>query len=481
MNRRKFLVNNSKLALGVSLITTTGFSMYNNAHFTKFISKRPPKDKRTFKSEAVEEIIKEVKKIIVNPELAWMFENCYPNTLDTTVDYEVIDGKPDSFVITGDIDAMWLRDSTAQVWPYMPLINKDPKIKNLILGLINRQVKCVLTDPYANAFYKDLTRISKWSSDVPTPKPGVHERKWEIDSLCYFIRLSYHYYKISGDKSFMDSDWDKAVKLVVETFRTEQRENGTSPYSFSREHSMTVGLAQFYGKGAPTKHTGLIHSIFRPSDDGTLLPYLIPSNIFAYVSLAQLSELYNIDNKDVDFSKECMSFSTQVKSAVEKYAIKEHQDFGEIYAYEVDGFGNKLFMDDANVPSLMSLAYLDEEFKNSPIYTNTRKFLISENNPYFLKGSEAEGQASPHTGKDKIWPMGIILRAMTSTNDEEIKKCLEMLLSTHNKTGFMHEAFDKDDQSNYYRSWFAWANTLFGELIIKIYNEKPYLLKELYS
>ena len=224
MNRRSFLINNSKLALGVSLIPTTGFSIYDKANFTKFISKRPPKNKRTFKSEAVEEIIKEVKKSIVNPELAWMFENCYPNTLDTTVDYEVIDGKPDSFVITGDIDAMWLRDSTAQVWPYMPLINKDPKIKNLILGLINRQVKCVLTDPYANAFFKDLTRISKWSTDIPTPKPGVHERKWEIDSLCYFIRLSYHYYKISGDKSFMGSDWDKAAKLVVETFRVEQRE-----------------------------------------------------------------------------------------------------------------------------------------------------------------------------------------------------------------------------------------------------------------
>ena len=291
MNRRRFLINNSKLAIGVSLIPTAGFSIYDKANFTKFISNRPPIDERTFKSDAVEELINEVKSSIANPELAWMFENCYPNTLDTTVDYEVIDGKPDSFVITGDIDAMWLRDSTAQVWPYMPLISKDPKIKNLILGLINRQVKCVLTDPYANAFFKDLTRISKWSSDIPTPKPGVHERKWEIDSLCYFIRLSYHYYKISGDKSFMDSDWDKAVKLVVETFRTEQRENGTSPYSFSREHSMTVGLAQFYGKGAPTKYTGLIHSIFRPSDDGTLLPYLIPSNIFAYVSLAQLSEL----------------------------------------------------------------------------------------------------------------------------------------------------------------------------------------------
>ena len=280
MDRRKFLINNSKVALGMTLIPAAGFSMADNVNFKKYKSNRPPLSERTFTSDVVEQTIKKVKASIADAELAWIFENCYPNTLDTTVDYEVIDGKPDAFVITGDIDAMWLRDSTAQVWPYMPLIDKDLKIKNLILGLINRQVKCILTDPYANAFYKDLTRISKWSTDIPTPKPGVHERKWEIDSLCYFVRLSYHYFKISGDNSFMDSDWDKAAKLVVETFRTEQRENGTSPYSFSREHSMTVGLAQFYGKGAPTKYTGLIHSIFRPSDDGTLLPYLIQEPLY---------------------------------------------------------------------------------------------------------------------------------------------------------------------------------------------------------
>ena len=477
MNRRNFLIKNSKLAIGGLLVPTASFSIYDKRNFTKFKSNRPPKDKRTFKSDAVENIIKQVKANISDQEIAWMFENCYPNTLDTTVDYEVIDGKPDSFIITGDIDAMWLRDSTAQVWPYMSLINKDLKIKNLILGLINRQVKCVLTDPYANAFYKDLNRISSWSTDVPAPKAGVHERKWEIDSLCYFIRLSYHYFKISGDKSFMDSDWDKAAKLVVKTFKIEQRENGTSPYSFSREHSMSVGLAQFYGKGAPTKYTGLIHSIFRPSDDGTLLPFLIPSNIFAYISLAQLSELYKNNRKDSDFSNSCMSLSNQVKLAVEKYAIKEHLDFGKIYAYEVDGFGNNLFMDDANVPSLMSLTYIGGHSPKDPIYKNTRKFLISHSNPWFIRGKAAEGQSSPHTGRESIWPMGIILRGITSEDENEIKMCLRMLKKTHADTGFMHESFNKDNPFDFSRPWFAWANTLFGEFIIKVFNEKPWILK----
>ena len=221
--------------------------------------------------------------------------------------------------------------------------------------------------------------------------------------------------------------------------------------------------------------------MFRPSDDATLFGFLIPSNIFAMITLRQISNIYKKENIDPIFSSECKDFADEIENAVNKYAIQEHLSFGKIYAYEVDGFGNKLFMDDANVPSLMSLAYLDKEFKENPIYTNTRKFLISENNPYFLKGKIAEGQASPHTGKDKIWPMGIILRAMTSNDDNEIKKCLKMLLATHDNTGFMHEAFHKDNQSDFNRSWFAWANTLFGELIIKIYNEKHYLLKENYS
>ncbi|MBL18473.1 MAG: metal-independent alpha-mannosidase [Flavobacteriaceae bacterium] len=481
MDRRSFLINNSKVALGVTLVPATGLSMVGNINIQNFKSNRPLIEERTFTSDAVETVIKKVKSSIADPELAWIFENCYPNTLDTTVDYEVIDGKPDSFVITGDIDAMWLRDSTAQVWPYMPLIEKDPKIKNLILGLINRQVKCILTDPYANAFYKDLTRISKWSSDIPSPKPGVHECKWEIDSLCYFIRLSYHYYKISGDTSFMDSDWDKAMRLVVDTFRTEQRIDSKSPYSFTREHTFVVGLAIFNGTGAPTKATGMIHSIFRPSDDGTILPYLIPSNIFAYVSLAQLSELYAVGEMDTDFSSECMSFSIEVKSAVEKYAVKEHLDFGKIYAYEVDGFGNALFMDDANVPSLMSLAYIGGHAPSDSIYKNTRAFLLSDSNPYFLRGKVAEGQASPHTGKENIWPMGIILRGLTSEDDSEISKCLKMLKGTHADTGFMHESFHKDDAFNFSRSWFSWANTLFGEFVIKVYNERPWLLNKNFS
>ena len=478
MKRRNFIKNTTLAGMGLPLSNILANNIYPEDNF---ISNRPPLNKRTFTSEAVEDLIVFIKNQIEDKELSWMFENCYPNTIDTTVDYEVIDGKPDTFIITGDIDAMWLRDSTAQVWPYLPLVKKDEKIKNLIKGLINRQAKCVIRDPYANSFYKDLSKISAHNKDIPTPIAGVHEQKWEVDSLCYVIRLSYNYYKLTGDNSIFDETWIKSSKLIYDTFLTEQRKDGTSPYRFIRNGTAMVDAPVFSGTGRPFKPNGMICSMFRPSDDATMYPFLIPSNIFASISMQQLSEIYSDEKIDLIFSKKCMSMSIEIDDAVKKYSIKEHLNFGKIYSYEIDGFGNNLYMDDANVPSLMSLAYLDSKFINDKVYQNTRKFLLSDNNPYFLKGQAAEGQASPHTGKDKIWPMGIILRAMTSNDDQEIIKCLEMLVNTHAGTGFMHEAFDKDDPSNYFRSWFAWANTLFGELIIKINDERPHLLKIKYS
>jgi meiotically up-regulated gene 157 (Mug157) protein len=477
MDRRKFLLDG--VLVTMSTLCADRILQLLEVNFSSgFTSNRPPLAQRTFSSVAVENKINTVKAAILDEELAWMFENCYPNTLDTTVDFEWIDGRPDTFIITGDIDAMWLRDSTAQVWPYMPLINSDKQLKNLILGLINRQVKCVLLDPYANSFYKDKTRISYWAKDMPSPINGVHERKWEIDSLCYVIRLAYAYYKETGDASFMDQKWDKAMRLIVETFRTEQRIEAGSPYRFARKTNAMIDAPIFNGTGRPLKPNGLICSMFRPSDDATLYPFLIPSNLFAIQSLRQLSEMYFDVLGDENFSKVCTAFADEVENAVLNYGIVEHPVKGKIYAYEVDGFGNALFMDDANVPSLMSLAYLGIHQLDDDLYQNTRSFLLSDSNPYFLKGKSAEGQASPHTGKEKIWPMGIILRALTSEDKSEIKYCLQMLRSTHAGTGFMHEAFHKDDPSDFNRSWFAWANTLFGELILNLYEKHPDILKE---
>ena len=475
-DRRRFLKNSALTAAAVTMLPRSGWAYKRN---NEYVSQRPDLRDRTFVSQAVDQAISKVQKGISNPELSWMFENCYPNTLDTTVDFEYINNKPDTYIITGDIDAMWLRDSTAQVWPYFEHINEEKKLQELFKGLINRQIKCILLDPYANAFYKDFQKETHWKEDKPTPKPGVHERKWEIDSLCYVVRLTHEYYRRTGDTSVFDNQWDKAMRLVVKTFRTEQRKDGT-PYYFERVRRNRTVTAPFKGKGRPSKPVGLIASAFRPSDDGCMYPFLIPSNLFAVQSLAQLSEIYSQELKDQDFANECDSFSKEVKAAIDTYAVADHLNYGKVYAYEVDGYGNKVFIDDPNVPSLIAMRYfIDSKYFDDRVYANTRKYLLSSDNPYYFKGKAGEGQGGPHAGMDTIWPMGIILRAMTSTQDDEIVWCIKQLMNTHNGSGFMHETFHKDNASKFSRSWFAWANTLFGELIVKLSLEKPQILKSI--
>ena len=471
LSRRTFIKLNSITTVGLGIGLKPAWFVNN------FDSRRPAPADRKFASKAVEATIKSVKSSVKDPELAWLFENCYPNTLDTTVNFSTIDGKPDTFVITGDINAMWMRDSSAQVWPYLPLVKKDAELRELIKGVINRQAKCVLIDPYANAFNFGPTG-SEWDSDNTAMKPELHERKWEVDSLCYPVRLAYNYWKISGDVSFFDESWQKAGKLIVATFKEQQRKNGHGPYHFQRRTEVASDTAPNGGYGNPVKPVGLICSIFRPSDDATIYPFLVPSNYFAVVSLNQLAELYLTLGKDEAFASVCKALATEVNQALEKYATALHPVFGKVLAYEVDGFGNQLFMDDANVPSLLALPYLGAMSVHSQLYQNTRKMILSAHNPYFFRGTVAEGIGGPHVGLNYIWPMGIIIRALTSIDKAEIAKCLLWLKSSNANSGFMHESFNKNDAADFTRKWFAWANTLFGELIIKVSNNYPELLQE---
>ncbi len=472
-NRRDFIKTSALLFAGLN---SFGFRMPSFISINLFDSKRPGITERNFISDAIEAKISSVKNDIADEELAWMFENCFPNTLDTTVKYQVLNGKPDTFVITGDINAMWLRDSSAQVWPYLGFINEDKKLKGLIAGVINRQAKCILIDPYANAF-NFSNEGSGWETDITKMKPELHERKWEIDSLCYPVRLAYGYWKQTSDASYFDSNWQNAMRLVVKTFREQQRINDNGPYSFMRNTTVAYDTVPLHGFGNSTKKIGLIHSMFRPSDDACIYPYLIPSNLMAAESLKQLAEIFAKENLDNEFADECREFSQQLLELFNKYAVDEHLFYGKIYAFEIDGFGNKLFMDDANVPNLLSLPYLGVTSSEDEIYKNTRAFILSDDNPYFYKGKAAEGIGGPHIGQDMIWPLGIIMRSLTSKDDKEILSCLKTLKTTHANTGFMHESFHKDNPEKFTRKWFAWANTLFGELIIKIHDEKPNLLK----
>jgi len=474
--RRQFIKTGSVLSAGILLHNTTLFAKGT----TDFESKRPPLAQRKFTSPHVEAAIEAIKKSLPGKEIAWLFENCFPNTLDTTVDFEMLEGKPDTYVITGDIDAMWLRDSTAQVWPYLSLIKGDEKLQQLVAGVINRQGKCIRKDPYANAFYKDENKVSEWKhSDITDMKPGTHERKWEIDSLCYPIRLSHKYWQLTGDTTPFDNSWKETIALIVKTFKEQQRKNGKGPYSFQRNTAWATDGVPLGGYGYPTKPVGLICSMFRPSDDATIFPYLIPSNFFAVVSLKQAAEMVAKINKDTALANECLQLATEVEKALQQYAIVQNAQFGQVYAYEVNGFGSYNLMDDANVPSLLSLPYLDAKPVADPIYQNTRKLILSDSNPFFFKGKAAEGIGGPHAGLEMIWPLGITMRALTSNNDAEIKKCLQMLLASNAGTGFMHESFHKDDATKFSRKWFAWANTLFGELVLKTHHSKPALLAAL--
>jgi meiotically up-regulated gene 157 (Mug157) protein len=474
-SRRDFLKTSGLIITGLAVGAKASPLPIMDKKTTSFATKRPPLSERKFVSKAVEDAINEVKANIKNEQLAWMFENCFPNTLDTTVKFKMIDGKPDTFVITGDIDAMWLRDSSAQVWPYLQFCNKDEDLKKLIAGVINRQAKCILIDPYANAFNEGPTG-SEWKTDLTDMKPDLHERKWEIDSLCYTIRLAYNYWKITGDTSCFGSDWQNAIKKIYSTFIEQQRKLGKGPYHFQRVTETLTDTVANKGYGNPVKPVGLICSIFRPSDDSTIYPFLIPSNMFAVVSLRQAAAIFTSVAGDKEFANKLTVLADEVHKAIHDYALVEHLKYGKIYAFEVDGFGNQLFMDDSNVPSLLSLPYLNCCKPNDPLYLNTRKFVLSSDNPYFFSGKYAEGTGGPHCGIDMIWPMSITMRALTSGSDDEIKSCISTLLKTHADTGFMHESFNKDNPSNFTRSWFAWANTLFGELILKVYHSKPQLL-----
>ena len=473
MNRRKFVQQSSLASAGVFL---GKYSFAINANDFPLV--RIPESQRKFKSPAVEKLIADVKKNIGNKELGWLFENCFPNTLDTTVDFEIINGKPDTFVITGDIDAMWLRDSSAQVWPYLPLMKKDKNLQELIRGVINRQTICILKDPYANAFYKDEKKISEWKDDKTEMKPGVHERKWEIDSLCYPIRLAHGYWKETGDTSPFDKDWQEAMALVIRTFKQQQRLENDGPYHFERTTSWATDGVPLGGYGYPTKKIGLIHSMFRPSDDATVYPFLVPSNLFAVKALEHLGDLFEVLHADKELRRTTYKLGKEVSAALEKHAITKHEKYGNVIAYEVNGFGSYNIMDDANVPSILSLPYLvGDHIAKKVEYQNTRRLLLSADNPFFFKGKAGEGIGGPHVGVDYIWPLSIAMRGLTSKDDAEINNCITMLRQTHAGTGFMHEAFHKDDATKFTRKWFAWANTLFGELVWKVYRESPALLR----
>lgn len=395
-----------------------------------------------------------------------VFERCFLSTLDTTIQQKN-DGT--TFIITGDIPAMWLRDSACQVKPYLFVAKDAPDIARMIEGVIRRQINSILIDPYANAF-NECANGNCWEHDKTDMKPELWERKFEIDSLCFPIELAYLYWKYCKSAAVFDADFLKAAKLIVSVFRTEQNHEQQSNYSFERFNCGFADTLSRNGKGALVNpEAGLIWSGFRPSDDACVYGYLIPSNMFAAVILDYLSEIASELYQEDDFARETRAFSRELRAAIEKAALVKPDGkrfFKPFYAYEVDGYGQYLIMDDANLPSLLSMPYFGYCSADHEYYKHTREIILSEQNPYYYSGKYAEGIGSFHTASNYVWHISMGMQGLTSPSRSEKRKIIEAMVATDGGTGCMHEGIDVNDPSKFTRPWFSWANAIFTELVL---------------
>ncbi|CAL8086712.1 unnamed protein product [Orchesella dallaii] len=471
-------------------------SRVSTHHASTVPDARPPPSERTFNSSTVERVIQEVGAMISDDTLRQIFSNCLPSTLDTTIGYHVnatqsLNGLPYTYIITGDIPAMWLRDSTYQINPYIPLAKDDAALRQMVLGVINTQAEMVNLNPWANAFLP----LKHWNSGIivnpPESSDEVHppydpteiwEVKYELDSLASFLYLSQNYYKSTDDLTFVNNTrWVQAVRKTVESMRKMQAGTveslGREPYKFTRMTRTQSETQNLYGLGNPVKRCGLVRSYFRPSDDATVFHYLIPANALAVVGLEGVADILLSSRVDQQLLDEVILLAAEIREGIQMYGVVNHPRFGEVFAYEVDCYGSVLFMDDANFPSILSMAKFGFVTKDDPTYLRSRQYVLSpEWNPYYAAG-RFPGVGSPHTGLQKPWHMAVAMQAMTSDNDEEILRMLQSLNATTAGTGLMHESYNVDQPESFSRPWFAWANTVFGDLIMHLSQEKPHLLR----
>lgn len=420
----------------------------------------------------IKELLEQADTTIKDKKLRKMFKQCFLSTLETSVKQE----GDKTYIITGDINAMWLRDSSCQVNHYLNYIKDDKQLQSIIKGLIKAQVEYVLLDPYANAFL-NTEDVAREYYDTTIMKPYVWERKYELDSLCYPVKLSYRYYQETQDTSIFDQQYLHFIYTILDVFECEQYHSQNSSYTFEREEAKKWNLRktetlQNKGHGFETRYTGMTWSAFRPSDDACTFNYNIPGNMFCSVILGYLKEIVEKNYHDPYLQERITDLKFQIDYGIELFGIVKDPKYGKIYAYETDGYGNHVFMDDANVPSLLSIPYLGYVNIDDEIYQNTRQFILSKENPYYYEGSSAKGIGSPHTWPNYIWPIALSMQGLTTTSQNEREMLIQMIVDNTGDTGYCHESFDVNDDTKYTRPWFCWANSLFAELVIKTYFEQ---------
>lgn len=394
---------------------------------------------------------------------AAVFRECFTNTLATTIE-PLLDGT--AFVVTGDIPAMWLRDSSAQLTPYLHFLGEDARLADTVAKVSRRQLSFVLLDPYANAFNREPNGTGH-SSDLTDMGAWVWERKYEVDSLCYPIQLAHDLWRLTGRTDHL-ANFQAAARVIISLWHTEQDHEGESSYTFQRRNAPLSDTLARDGRGPLVAPTGMTWSGFRPSDDACGLGFNIPGNIFAAVELTHIAEIAAHVFNDDDLACAADELRREIEEGIRLHGIIEDAAGGEIYAYEVDGLGNYLLMDDANVPSLLSLPLLGWCDRQDPLYVATRAFVLSANNPYYHRGSAASGHGSPHTPPGTIWPIALAVQGLTAATDEEKNAVLRTLVATDAGTSLMHESFHKDDPTIFTRQWFSWANAMFCELVLDV-------------
>lgn len=393
------------------------------------------------------------------------FNACFANTLLTT-----IKRLPDetTFVLTGDIPAMWLRDSTAQVRPYLVVAKEDAEIAKMIAGLVERQMQFICLDPYANAF-NETANGAGHQTDHTEMLPEIWERKYEIDSLCYPVQLSYLLYKATGDTSHFNATFEQAVDKILAVWETEQHHEN-SPYRFVRDTDRKEDTLVEDGAGSKVAWTGMTWSGFRPSDDACIYGYLVPSNMFAIVVLDCLREIFTTILPSEQKTAQIKQLRDEIEKGIKTYGVTTSETGEKIYAYEVDGKGSAKIMDDSNVPNLLSAPYLGYCDADDPLYLATRKVITSKENPYFYEGEYAKGIGSSHTPPEYIWPIALAMEGMTTTSKAEKERILNTLVACDGGTNLMHEGFDVNNPNNYTREWFSWANMMFCELVMDYFD-----------